>query len=98
MCRCEQRGGQRGGTREEDRFAAPEVVEHRGDAVGPLLQGRQCARRDGVGRSGAGLVENDEPTERCHRLDPALNRRQLRKNLTVLAPVRDEHKVARALA
>jgi hypothetical protein len=30
--------------RQEDRFAAPEIVEHRGDAVGPLLQGRQRAR------------------------------------------------------
>ena len=67
------------GDREEDRFATPEIVEHRGDAVGPSLHGRQRARCDGIGRSGAGLVEEDEPTERCHRLDPALKRRQLGK-------------------
>jgi hypothetical protein len=28
-----------------------------------------------VGRSGAGLVEEDEPPEGCHRLDPVLDRR-----------------------
>ena len=60
---------------EEDRFAAPEVVEHRGDAVGPLLQGRQRVRCDRIGRSGARLVEEDEPTERCHRFDPPLKGR-----------------------
>ena len=58
--------------REEDRFATPEIVEHRGDAVGPLLQRRQRARRDGIGRSRARLVEEDQPTERRHRLDPTL--------------------------
>ena len=59
-------------TREEDRFATSEIVKHCGDAVGPLLQGRQRARGDGIGHSRARLVEEDEPTERCHRLDPAL--------------------------
>ena len=81
--------------REEDRFATPEIVEHRGDAVGPLLQGRQRARRDRIGRSRARLVEEDQPTERCHRLDPPLNGRQLRKDLAACEPVRDEHDVAR---
>ena len=61
--------------REENRFATPEIVEHRGDAVGPLLQGRQLARRDGIGCSRARLVEEDQPTERRHRLDPPLKRR-----------------------
>ena len=76
MCRREQRRcRERAVAREEDRFATPEIVEHRGDAVGPLLQGRQRARRDGIGRSRARLVEEDEPTERCHRLDPPLNGR-----------------------
>ena len=49
-----------------------EIVEHRRDAVGPLLQGRQRARRDGIGRAGAWLVEEDQPTKRRHRLDPPL--------------------------
>jgi hypothetical protein len=50
MCRREQRRWrERAGGREDDRFAAPEVVEHRGDAVGPLLQGRHRARRDRIG-------------------------------------------------
>ena len=41
MCRRKQRPRRdRAGAREEDRFATPEIVEHRGDAVGPLLQGR----------------------------------------------------------
>ncbi len=79
------------------RTASPtsEIVKHRGDAVGPLLQGRQRARRDGIGRSRARLVEEDQSTKRCHRLNPPLNRRQLRKDLTVGEPVRDEHDVAR---
>ena len=76
MCRCEQRRWrERADDREEDRFATSEIVEHRGDAVGPLLQGRQRARRDGIGRSRARLVEEDESPERCHRLDPPLNGR-----------------------
>ena len=51
MCRREQRRGrERGVRRDENRFATPEVVEHRGDAVGPLLQGRQ---RPGVTGSDA---------------------------------------------
>ena len=74
-CREQRRRRERAVDREEDRFATPEIVEHRGDAVGPLLQGRQRARRDGIGRSGARLVEEDQPTERCHRLDPPLNGR-----------------------
>ena len=39
MCCGEQRRcRERAGAGNEDRFAAPEIVEHRGDAVGPLLQ------------------------------------------------------------
>jgi len=37
--------------REEDRFTAPQIVGHRGDAVGPLLQGRQRAGRERIGGS-----------------------------------------------
>jgi hypothetical protein len=72
MSCCEQRcRWQRPGAREKDRFATSEIVEHGGDAVGPLLQGWQCVRRDGIGGSSARLVEEDESTERCHRLDPS---------------------------
>ena len=74
-CREQRRWCQRADDGEEDRFTTPEIVEHRGDAVGPLLQRRQRARRDGIGRSGARLVEEDQSTERCHRLDPPLNGR-----------------------
>ena len=50
ICCCKKRRWcDRAGDREEDRFATSEIVEHRGDAVGPLLQGRQRARRDGIG-------------------------------------------------
>ena len=71
ICCCKKRRWtERAAEHEEDRFAAPEVVQHRGDAVGPLLQGRQRVRRDRIGRSHARLVEEDEPTKRCHRLDP----------------------------
>jgi hypothetical protein len=99
MCRREQRRWrERAGAREDDRFATPEIVKHRGDAVGPLLQGRHRARRDGIGRTGARLVEEDEQTERCHRLDPTLDVPQLRKDLTVCEPGRREHEVARAFA
>ena len=76
ICRREQRSRRdRANARDEDRFAAPEVVQHGGDAVGPLLQRRQRARRHRIGRSRARLVEEDEPTERCHRLDPPLSGR-----------------------
>ena len=76
MCRREQRRcRERAVRRDENRFATPEIVKHRGDAVGPLLQGRQRARRDGIGGSRARLVEEDQPTERRHRLDPPLNGR-----------------------
>jgi adenylate cyclase len=41
MCCGEQRTSrERPIDRDEDRFATPEIVQHRGDAVGPLLQGR----------------------------------------------------------
>jgi hypothetical protein len=76
MCCCEQRRcRERAVGGDEDRFAAPEIVEHRGDAVGPLLQGRQSARRDGIGSTRARLIEEDQSTKLCHRLDPALNGR-----------------------
>ncbi len=97
MCCREQRGGrERGGKREENRFSALEVVEHRGDAVGPLLHVRQRVRGDRVGCARARLVEEDQSTERCHRLEPALKRRQLRKDLTVREPGRDQHDVTRS--
>jgi len=97
MSCCEQRcRRQRPGAREKDRFATSEIVEHGGDAVGPLLQGWQCARRDGIGCAGARLVEEDEPAERGHRLAPALKGRQVRKDLAAREPVRDEHDVTRA--
>jgi hypothetical protein len=58
MCRGEKRRwAERAVDRKEDRLAAPEIVEHRSDAVGPLLQGRQRARRDRIGRTGARLIE-----------------------------------------
>ena len=76
MRRCEQRRwrGPAVGCN-ENRLATPEIVEHRGNAVGPLLQRRQRARRDRIRRSRARLVEEDEPPERCHRLDPPLHGR-----------------------
>ena len=32
-------------------------------------------RRDRIGRARARLIEEDQPTQRCHRLNPPLNRR-----------------------
>jgi hypothetical protein len=99
MCRREQGSGRERGVRcDENRFAAPDGVEHRGDAVGPLLQGRHCVRNDRIGCAGARLVEVDQPTERRHRIDPTLNGRQLRQNLAAREPVRHGHDVASALA
>ena len=64
MCRREQRPRrERPGAHEQDPFATLEIVEHSGDAVGPLLQRRQRTARDGAGRSRAWLVEEDESTE-----------------------------------
>jgi hypothetical protein len=74
ICRSEQRRWrERPVGRDEDRFAAPEIVEHRRDAVGPLLQSGQRTRRDRIGHSEARLVKEDQATERRHRLDPALD-------------------------
>ena len=53
---------------------------------------------DRIGRSRARLVEEDQSTERCHRLDPPLKGRQLRQVLAAGEPVRDEHDVARTFA
>src|SRR5258705_10602218 len=61
-----------------------------------MLQGWQRARCKWIGHSCARLVEEDEPTERCHRLDPPLKRRQLRKDLTICGG-KDEHDVALTL-
>jgi hypothetical protein len=94
-CREQGTGRDRADAREEDRFTTREIVQHCGDAVGPLLQGRQRARRDGIRRSGARLVEENQSTERCHRLDPPSKRGLLRKVLTIAEPHRDEHYVAR---
>jgi hypothetical protein len=74
-CREQRRRCQRAADRDEDRFATLEIVEHRGDAVGPLLQRRPRARSDRIGHSRARLVEEDQPTERRHRLDPPSNGR-----------------------
>jgi hypothetical protein len=101
QCRCagrmscrEQRRVQRAAKCDQDRFATPEIIQYRGDAVGPLLQGRQRARRDGIGRTASRLVEEDEPTERRHRLEPPLNGRHFRNDLTAREPARDDHDVA----
>ena len=85
---------ERANAREKNCFAAPKIVQHGGDAVGPLLESRQRVRRDGIGCSRARLVEENQPTERCHRLDPPLKGRQLREELTACEPVRHEHDVA----
>jgi hypothetical protein len=37
-CREDGASRERAADREEDRFATPEIVQHRGDAVGPLLK------------------------------------------------------------
>lgn len=57
-------------------------------------QGWQRARLDRVGRAAARLVEEDHPTERRHRLNPTLQRWQLRQMLAAREPIRDEHDVA----
>jgi len=76
MCCCEQRRRrERAVVGKEDRFASPESVHHSRDAVGPLFQGGQRARCDGIGRTHARLIEEDQSTKRCHRLDPPLNGR-----------------------
>ena len=81
---------------DENCFATSEVVEHCGDAVGPLLQGRRCGGSDGVGCSRPRLIEEDQSPYRGHRLDPALKGRQLWHELAVREPVRHQHEVASA--
>ena len=44
-----------------------------------------------------GWSKKIESTERRHRLEPALDGRQLRQDLTACEPVRDEHDVTRTL-
>ena len=61
MCRCKKRRrGERTVDRNEDCFATLEIVQHCGNAVGPLLQCRQRGPPDGIGRSRARLVEKDQ--------------------------------------
>ena len=92
-CR-EQRGcRERAIDREEDRFAATEIVEHRGDAVGPLLQGRQRTRRHGVRRASSRLIEEDQSTEGPHRVHPTLYGREFGDNFAVCEPVGHEDDV-----
>ena len=65
MCCREQRASrERAEDCDEDRFTTLDLVQHGGDAVGPLLQRGQRARRDRIGRSRARLVEKDQSTER----------------------------------
>src|SRR6185295_4475953 len=78
---------------EEDCLTAAQIIEHRRDAVGPLLQGRKRTRLDGIGRARTWLVKEDETTQRRHRLNPPLGRWQLRKKFAAREPVRNEHDV-----
>jgi hypothetical protein len=82
--------------RDQRGTGASDSVEHRSDAVSPLLQGWHRARLHRIGSSTAWLVENDEPTERSHRLNPPLDGWQLRKVLAASKPIRNEHDVANA--
>jgi hypothetical protein len=57
MCRGEERPcRERGGVCDKYRFTNSQIVEYRRDAVGPLLQGWQCAGHDWIGGPCAGLV------------------------------------------
>jgi hypothetical protein len=94
MCRgkqCCRR--ERASDSDENRFAAAEIVEYRGDAVTPLLQGGHRIRSDGIRCAGADLIDEDQPADRRHCLDPALHRGQIRHGLTIGEPGRDEHNV-----
>jgi hypothetical protein len=71
----QRRGSKRSRDSDENRLAAAEIVEYRGDAVGPLLQGGHRIRRDGIRCSGAWLIQEDQSAERRHCLDPTLQRR-----------------------
>ena len=53
-CGEQRRRRERADCDEKCRFGTSEIVEHCGDAVGPLLDGRQRARSDRIGGSGAG--------------------------------------------
>ena len=97
-CREQRRCRERAVDREEDRFATPEIVQHRGDAVGPLLQGRQRARRDGIGRSGARLVEEDRADRAMSSPRPTLEGTVAPEGPHSGEPVRDEHDVARTFS
>ncbi len=99
MCRGEKRRRREcARPRDQSCAGASESVEHRSDAVGPLLQGWHRARLHRIGRSTARLVEKNEPTERCHRLNPPLDGWQLRKVLAASEPIRDEHYVSLTLS
>jgi len=95
ICRGEERRRRECARPRDQRGAgASDSVEHRSDAVGPLLQGRHRAWLDWIRCARAWLVEKNEPTERCHRLHPPLYGGQLRKKLTGVEPIRNEHDVA----
>src|SRR4051812_35741916 len=65
MCCGEQRSCcERADEGDKDRVTNSEIVEYRGYAVSPLLQGGQCRWCDRIGRSCAGLIEEDHSTQR----------------------------------
>ena len=84
---------------EEDRLATSEIVEHRGDAVGPLLQGRQSVRRHGIGRSRCPAARRRSADRAMSSPRPTLEGTVAPEHaLAAREPVRDEHQIARAFA
>jgi hypothetical protein len=59
----QRRRRERARERDENRLATGEFVEHHGDAVGPLLQGRHRSRSEGIRCAGSWLVEEDQPAQ-----------------------------------
>ena len=76
MCRGEQRGGrERAATARRTASRLPRSSSTAVMLSAHCSKRRHRSRRDGIRCSRARLVEEDQPTERRHRLDPPLNRR-----------------------
>ena len=98
MRRREQRPGRE---RADDRVTSTASELPRSSSTAVMLSAHCSNVGSAPGVTGSdtpmpGCVEENEPTQRCHRLDPPLSRGQLRKKLTGGEPVRDEPDVASA--
>jgi hypothetical protein len=86
------------GEAEDGRAFTVDRVEHGSHVVHPLLERRQAIRRNGVGETGAALVEQDQPGEAREALEDVGVRRLVPHQVDVRDPARYVDQVERPFA